>query len=306
MTTRRLLGFALTFLLALIGTAVAQDQPQDKEKGNGIDWQDGPAVGKLGSVAEIKVPEGYRFTGPEGAKRVMELTQNPVSGKEVGVIIPANKSKDGPGWFVIFEFDEIGYVKDDERDRIDAAALLQSIQEGTEESNKVRKQKGWPPFHVTGWARPPYYDTRTNNLTWAIKGHGDVKDEAETTNLSTRILGRRGSMNIDLVLDSSAMPVVEPEFNALLTNFSYTPGQKYSEFTRGDRIAEVGLTALIAGGAGAVAAKTGLLAKFWKLIVVGFVALVGAIKKFFRKIGEAMGWVKKDEQEQVNQAASGQ
>lgn len=304
MNARRSLYVVLPFIFALSCLVVGQDQA--KEKGNGIDWQDGPTVGKLGNVAEIKVPAGYRFTGQEGAKKVMELTQNPVSGKEVGVLIPTTKSDDGPRWFVIFEFDEIGYVKDDERDKMDAAALLKSIQEGTEESNKVRKQRGWPSFHVTGWARPPYYDTRTNNLTWAIKGHGDKKDEAETTNLSIRILGRRGSMNIDLVLDSSAMPAVEPEFNALLSNFAYTPGQKYSEFTSGDRIAEVGLTALIAGGAGAVAVKTGLLAKLWKLIVVGFVALVGAIKKLFRKIGQALGWIKKDEQEQVNQAASGQ
>jgi uncharacterized membrane-anchored protein len=44
------------------------------------------------------------------------------------------------------------------------------------------------------------------------------------------------------------------------------------------------LAALIAGGAGAVALKTGLLAKFWKLIVVAFAAIAGFIKKVFRSI----------------------
>ncbi len=52
-------------------------------------------------------------------------------------------------------------------------------------------------------------------------------------------------------------------------------------------MAEYGLTALVAGGAGVVAAKTGLLAKFWKFIVAGVVA-IGA---FFKRI---FGFGKKD------------
>jgi len=56
-------------------------------------------------------------------------------------------------------------------------------------------------------------------------------------------------------------------------------GQRYAEFRPGDKIAEYGLAALITGGAAAVALKTGLFQKFWKLIVLGFVALAGALKK---------------------------
>ena len=31
-----------------------------------IVWQEGPSVAKLGAIAEITVPEGYRFTGQDG------------------------------------------------------------------------------------------------------------------------------------------------------------------------------------------------------------------------------------------------
>ena len=48
-------------------------------------------------------------------------------------------------------------------------------------------------------------------------------------------------------------------------------------------MAAYGLTALIAGGVGAAAAKSGLLAKLWKAIVVGIMALVAAIRKMFAK-----------------------
>ena len=44
------------------------------------------------------------------------------------------------GWFVVFDFSDMGYVKDDDKDELDAKAILASIKEGTEASNKVRKR----------------------------------------------------------------------------------------------------------------------------------------------------------------------
>jgi len=40
----------------------------------------------------------------------------------------------------------------------------------------------------------------------------------------------------------------------------------------------------VAGGATAIAAKTGLLAKLWKLIVVGFAALAGMLKRCWNSL----------------------
>ncbi len=76
-------------LLALPFSAPAQEQ--DAAPKVKIDWQDGPTVGKLGSLAEIKVPEGYRFAGADGTRKFLELTQNPPSGNELGVLIPERK-----------------------------------------------------------------------------------------------------------------------------------------------------------------------------------------------------------------------
>lgn len=251
-----------------------------------IQWQEGPTVGKLGNFAEIKVPEGFKFSGKEGARRFLELTQNPPSGREIGVIIPANP-EEGKFWFVIFEFEDVGYVKDEDKDKLDAAALLKSLQEGTEQSNEERKKRGWEPFHIVGWFKPPFYDPKTNNLTWAIRGRGDKAQEEETVNYSTRILGRRGTMNVDLVLGANDVEATVPQFEEVLGGFEYVEGQRYAEFRPGDKIAEYGLAALITGGAAAVALKTGLFQKFWKLIVLGFIALAGALKKgltYFKRV----------------------
>lgn len=268
------LGGALLLVSAALPLA-AQDE---------IEWIDGPTVGKLGRIAQIQVPEGYRFAGTRGAVRFLELTENIPSGRELGVLIP-NVEDDAQFWFVIFEFDESGYVKDEDKDELDAAKILSTITKGNEAANKVRRERGWTTLRIVGWEKPPFYDENTNNLTWAIRGAVDEgADAGESVNYSTRILGRRGTMNVDLVLDPSIFDSAVPEFESLLTGFEYVPGNRYAEWVEGDPVAAYGLTALVAGGAGAIALKSGLLQKFGKLIIVGVIAVISAIGKFFKKL----------------------
>ena len=254
---------------------------QDKEEGSGIDWQAGPGSGQIGSVAKINIPEGYRFAGRDGVRRFLELTQNPVSGKELGVLVPPEQS--GDMWFVIFEFNSVGYVKDDEKDDLDAKALLDSIKKGTEHSNEERRKRGWATMDILGWYTPPRYDPVTNNLTWAIRGSSEGD---EVVNYSVRLLGRKGVMDVDLVLNPTQVAGTVPEFDQLMSGFEFTSGNRYAEFLPGDKVAQYGLTALVAGGAGAALAKSGLLAKMWKFLVFGAIAAFAAIK---RVIGSLVG-----------------
>src|SRR5258708_38070047 len=279
---------ALLGLLALPFSAPAQEQ--DAAPKVKIDWQDGPTVGKLGGLAEIKVPEGYRFAGADGTRKFLELTQNPPSGNELGVLIPERKENDPSNgfWFVIFEFHEIGYVKDDDRDKLNADNLLKELQTNTEQGNKERAKHGWPSYTIDGWYKPPYYDVSTRNLTWATRGHSlENGKEEKSVNYSVRILGRRGTVDVDLVLGPDAVSTVLPRFADMLGGFSFKSGHSYAEFRPGDKVAEYGLAALVAGGATAIAFKTGLLAKFWKLIVAMFLALFAMLKRmvnYFKRV----------------------
>src|SRR5712664_4694965 len=273
---------ALLALLAMPSSVPAQEQ--DAAPKVKIDWQDSPTVGKLGSLAEIKVPEGYRFAGADGTRKFLELTQNPPSGNELGVLIPERKENDPSNgfWFVIFEFHEIGYVKDDDRDKLNADNLLKELQTNTEEGNKERAKRGWPAYNIDGWYKPPYYDVSTRNLTWATRGHSlENGKEEKSVNYSVRILGRRGTVDVDLVLGPDAVSTVLPRFTEVLEGFSFKAGNSYAEFRPGDKVAAYGLAALVAGGATAIALKTGLLAKFWKLIVLLFVSPAAMLKRAF-------------------------
>src|SRR5215471_13237186 len=236
MARQALKAMVVLFLLicAFIVIVAAQEpQSQSQNRGPRIDWQDGPTIGHLGDIAQLKIPAGYKFTGKAGALRVMELTHNPASGRELGVVIPAG---DDVKWFMTSEFSDTGYVKDDEKDSLDAGAILKSIQEGTEAANEERRKRGWKPFHVTGWQTKPYYDPLTHNLTWAIDGKGDDPTSSGSVNHSIRLLGRGGTMDVDLVVAPEDYAASMAQFNAVIAGFSYDQGQRYSDFRAGDKV----------------------------------------------------------------------
>ena len=187
-------------------------------------------------------------------------------------------------WWVIFSFDPSGYVSDDEKDELDADAILASIKKGSEAANKEREERGWGRFDIVGWVERPYYDSATNNLTWSIDGKDP--SETHTVNHSVRLLGRGGVMHVDLVADPVQMATAVPEFNRMLSGFRFKPGHTYAEWREGDRVAAYGLTALVAGGAGAAAMKSGLIGKLWKVIVGALVAVGAGIKRLFGRKGE--------------------
>ena len=244
-------------------------------------WTPGPTVGRLEHRATINVPEGYFFLDKAATRKFLEDNQNIPDGNELATIVRLRPGN-GDSWFAVFTYDDTGHVKDDEKDSIDAAALMASMQEGSREANAERQRRGWAPLNLEGWHQPPFYNTATNNLTWATR----LNSEGQTSiNHSIRLLGRTGLMSAQLVADPASVDVSIAEFDQVLTTYAFNQGFRYAEFRPGDKLATYGLTALIAGGVGATAVKTGALKKLWKLIVFGVVALVGGLKKFFGKLG---------------------
>lgn len=245
-----------------------------------IPWEEGPCVGHLGTIGELKVPKGYLFAGAADAKKFLEITKNIPSGDELGVLVSPGVENVSETWFVIFTYHEVGYIRDDEKDKLDAPAILDSIKKGTEAGNIEKRKRGWPTLDIVGWSNPPFYDTKTNNLTWGVLAK-DPNDNEEVINHSVRLLGRSGYLTAELVLSPKAAVDGIPAFGNVLSGYSYIQGKRYAEFTKGDKVAAIGLTALVAGGAGAVLANSGLLAKFWKLLVIGAVAVVAFFKRLF-------------------------
>jgi len=243
----------------------------------------GPAKARLENVGQIDVPAGYIFVDGKGTRALMKSKGEPTSGREVGLLASTNQE-----WSVFFEFSDIGYVKDDDKDKLDADKLLESIKRGTAEANKERQRAGNPPLEIVGWEVPPKYDATTHNLEWAIRATSEGRP---LLNYNTRLLGRKGVMEVVLVVDPEKLPETLPVFRNLLTGYSFTSGQTYAEYRSGDKVAKYGLAALVLGGAAVGAAKLGLLAplilflkKAWKLVVVAIAVFAASLKKVFVKL----------------------
>lgn len=282
---RTILVVSLGVLPVVVAHAAAEGDSAEQRKAivKSLHWIKGPTKVTVGANAAFNVPEGYVFLEPADTTRMMEVLQNPPTPGET-LFGPADLH-----WFALFDYEDTGHVPDDEK--LDADSVLKSIKEGTEESNKQRVARGWGAVHVVGWKYVPFYEPATKRLTWAVDGRSD---NGEVVNYNTRILGRTGVTSATLVVGSDELAQAVPEFNTTVGGYQYAADQTYAAFRPGDHVAEYGLAALIAGGGAAMAAKTGLLAKFWKLIVVGAAAfwklilagvavLVATVRKIFGK-----------------------
>jgi uncharacterized membrane-anchored protein len=267
----------LVILLGSPAGAVAgpgEEEAAAREAIEQAHWTKGPATLPIEGVAELQLPEGYASVAGEDARRIFERAlHNPVGQGSFTLVF-------GRDWYLRLAYDDIGYVKDDEKGSLDATAILNSIREGTEAANKERAKRGWPPITVIGWHEAPHYDEQTHNLTWAVRGESQGHP---VINYDTRLLGRRGTMRVKLVTDPETLPRAVSELRGLLGGYSFTKGNRYSEWVQGDKVAAVGLTALITGGAAAVAVKSGLLKSLWKLLVVAGAASLAFLKKLFKR-----------------------
>jgi uncharacterized membrane-anchored protein len=241
-------------------------------------WVPGPTTVDLGNnLAEIAIGESYVFANAEETKAVMEKMGNPPSGRELGLIIPR---VDPPSWFLVFEYFPVGYIRDDDRNKIDSKAILASIKNGNEKANEFRREKGIPPLKIVGWYQEPNYDVNTNNLVWTLLC--EESGGQQIVNYNVRLLGRKGYMSVVLVTEPEILDTSRAELNSVLSNFTYKKGKRYAEFVQGDRVAKIGLTALAAGGAATVAAKSGalkVLAKFAKVLAFAVFAILAGLRK---------------------------
>ncbi len=273
----RCFRWALAFWLAWMAVArvTAQELEAEIEK---LPWKQGPGVAKFGGRAEIPYGKEFRMlTGPDAVQR-LEMTGNEVDADTVLGLLEHKEA----GWWIVLQFDEIGYVKDDEKNDLDADKILEGYKRGVEERNK---RQGGRPTQVVGWHTKPRYNEATHNLEWAPLFK---TGPARFINYQVRILGRKGVTRVTLVEDEERSAQTIAEFRKAMDAFKYQTGESYAEYRPGDKVAKVGLAALAAGGVALGAAKFGLFAKLgllfkkvWKLAIVAVVALASFIKKLF-------------------------
>jgi uncharacterized membrane-anchored protein len=253
-----------------------------------LGYQTGEVTLKDG-LATIRMPNSFRFLGPEGSRRLLtEGWGNPPEAADevLGMLIPTSASPlSDEGWGIVITYDEDGYVNDSDAADINYDKLLEQMQEETVAANEARSDEGFEPVALVGWAEPPSYDAAAHKLYWAKDlVFGTSSDH--TLNYNIRILGRRGVLVLNAVASMSQLGAIKSETKNLLTAVDFNEGHRYTEFLPGkDRAATYGIAGLIVG---ATAAKAGLFKALWigilafkKVIIGAGVALAVALRKLF-------------------------
>ena len=249
----------LTVPAVLAAEEQAPDAAEEEARAlvNGLQFQQG-TIKLHGELATLQVPDSMQFLGGRDAGTVIyKLWGNPPGEDPLGMLVPKNCDILGDCWAVILTFQEDGYVKDDDAAKINYDELLADMQKQTRAANKERQEKGYPAMELLGWAATPRYDKATHKLYWAKKLRFDTDSEGETMdtlNYNIRMLGRRGVLVLNAVAGMNQLAEIEAATPTILSAIDFNPGHRYADYSpaAGDKVAEYGVGALIAGG---VAAK---------------------------------------------------
>ena len=245
-------------------------------------------------LAQLKVPDNFQYLGPEDTETVLvQLWDNPPSRtRHLGLITPADiPLSDARSWAAIISYEERGYVKDADADKIDYNDLLKKMQQDTADNNPDRIKNGYPSMTLVGWAAPPRYDKAAKKLYWAQELKiGNYS--GNTLNYDVRMLGRRGMLVITSVAAMNQFAEIEAATPQLLAMVDFKQGNRYADFDpKTDKVAEYGIAALIAGG---IAVKAGLFKGLWiallagkKFVIIAFAAVAAWIKKLFGSKSQA-------------------
>ena len=277
----------------LIAPSYGADQSKSREDeaalASTLKFRQGEVVLKDG-LATLKLPDDLRFLdGHDAGIVLVRLWGNPPMPDPLGLIMPTSAGPlDPESWAVIVTYEEEGYVKDHDAEKIDYADLLKQMQKDVHDSNKEREKEGYSSIELVGWAAPPRYDKATHKLYWAKQlKFGGV--DHDTLNYNIRILGRRGVLVLNAVAGISQLSEIERNAPKILAAIDFNPGNRYADFSEasGDKVASYGIAALVAGG---VAAKLGLFKGLWvalfaakKFVIIGVIAVVAGLRKLFGK-----------------------
>lgn len=173
--------------------------PEYQEEGKLFDFQQGE-ITLSGGAATLNIGPDYYFIGSDQAKLVIEtFWGNPEGQKLLGMVFPREISPyHQGGWALTIEFDNIGYVSDEEAADYDYEALLTTMKKDAIANSAWRKENGCEGIELIGWAAPPRYDAQERKLHWAKHLRFEGAD-TDTLNYNIRALGRNGVLILNFI-----------------------------------------------------------------------------------------------------------
>jgi uncharacterized membrane-anchored protein len=247
-----------------------------------------------GAAATLHLGENYYFLDAADAKRVLTegWGNSPDATQGVlGMVFPKGMTFLDDTWGAVITYQSDGYVSDSDAKTADYDKLLTSMRQGEDDENKARKDKGFDPIHLVGWAQAPSYDPTHHAVIWARElQFGDLPNH--TLNYDVRELGRRGVLSVNIVDKMSHLAAIRPAAEAIEQIATFDPGARYTDYQAGvDKKSAYGIAGLIAAGAGVVLAQKlgliGIILLFLKkgaiIVIAAFSGALAWVRNFFTR-----------------------
>ena len=209
------LGFAMLAMSSSCRTSsrrLPKARSQARPKSSHAGALSGRSIGRMGPCdarnwepsPKSRFPKGYRFTGHRRRGQVGRADAQCSQSQP-----PGRAHADGrrDRWTIVFSYEDSGHVPDDEKGNLDAAAILESIREGSEQANNTAAARAGKRLELVGWKSPPAYEDETHHLVWALRVRGEG---GEGINYNTKILGRTGVMSANLLVGNEDFDTTVP------------------------------------------------------------------------------------------------
>jgi uncharacterized membrane-anchored protein len=218
-------------------------------------------------VLQLRVPENFRYLGPEDTQKVLvNAWGNPKDKRTRHVGSRGSESDNKDGWGVVITYAEDGHVSDKDADGIDFDNLLNEMKKGMAEVNKERSESGHERIDLIGWAVTPRYDKKPIVV---LGQRAFLRRVGEHTELQHTYPRKKGVLMLNAVAGMGQLADIEKRMPEVLALTAFNPGHRYEDFDRDtDKVAPYGIAALLAGG---IAAKTGL---FYRILAMPFVGKI--------------------------------
>ncbi|MGK5595189.1 MAG: DUF2167 domain-containing protein [Parachlamydiaceae bacterium] len=153
-------------------------------------------------------------------------------------------SEDEPYDSVIMKsYNEEGYIPSDDWKMIDPKLLMTSIRRDTNDDNKKRRDYGgWDGIEIKGWLQEPTRDPVSNTIFWAIEA---VQGGESIVNAVALKLSRHGYEQFIWVTSRPYYTSLGGELDIALKSFSFPYGERYEDYSIGDKTANYGIAGLV-------------------------------------------------------------
>ena len=258
-------------LTSVSSKAIDLTMPKDDEdywaKIQKLNWKDGP-IDISFEQANSTISFNSEFTVLEGedARQIMYWT-NGIEFLDIE-IYASNNAKD---YHYTFSYVDSGYVEIDDWKNIDSEKFLEEMNENSQKNNPERTKNNMSTIDKINWNKKPTLDRSKNAVYYSFKL--DWSDGTSTMNATSILLGRRGYT--DVTYSSWPDNYDNNDLVKISEIHNFNDEQQYKDWKSGDKVAAVGIGALLAATLGVKALKPGLLVglalllkKFWFIILL--------------------------------------